>query len=235
MTADETAVNESQMAADTLGTLVPLLLVVVERFTSLVRDETANPADVVGSRPLLTPLSLLSRGRSAPDELGLFPRLGRLNVVHATNVVMLGAAFVLLASTSGSAVRNVLSLVVAVVWLQLPVLEVKGYDAVRDAGIVPVSLYWHVLGTGLIVGGVLFVPSFETGALLTAELTVQDVVSLAPAFQDQLLAILPIGLVALVVVGVFLKLVEQELLGAARAADGDDTDLPEPRLSYVDR
>jgi hypothetical protein len=222
------------MAADTLGTLVPLLLVVVERFTSLVRDETADPADVVGSRPLLTPLSLLSPGQGDPDELGLLPRLGRLNVVHATNVVMLGSAFVLLVAADPSAVRNVLSLVVVIVLLQLPVLEVSGYDAVRDAGIVPVSLYWHVLGTGLTAALAFTVRQFEPGELLTSKQALTSGTDVISQFQEQFLGLVPVLLAVALVVGVFLKLLEQELLGAARAGDGDDTDLPEPRFSYVE-
>ncbi|MEZ3143000.1 hypothetical protein [Halobaculum sp. MBLA0143] len=58
--------SEATLTPDDLGTLVPSLLVVVGRFTNTVRDETGNPADVVGSRPLLTPSSLLSGGAVTP-------------------------------------------------------------------------------------------------------------------------------------------------------------------------
>ena len=261
-TADKTVV-----VGDSLGTLVTLLLVVVERFTSIVRDETTNPRDVVGSQPLLTPLSLLSRGNTGDgndgeedDENGgnendgslwRLPRLGRLNVVHTTNVLMLGAAFMLLASpeSSGSpAVRNVLSFVVAVVWVQLPVLEVKGYDAIRNAGIVPVSLYWHAVGTGLLVAGALFLPDFEPGRLLTSQTILTEGPNSVENFGGQVVGLLSLTVPGAVMVGGYLKLLECELLGAAGADDGDsddsddgddsdgedsDTDLPDPWLSYA--
>ncbi len=200
------------LGASDLTTLVPLLLLLVLQFASLTREVGESSSELVGVNPLGTPVSWLSS--DGDDGTRLLPRLGRINVHHATNVGVLFAAFALVTRVNPGPVRNVVGLVAAIVWIQLPVLEIDEYDEIRDAGIPPISLYWHVVST---VGTLVFAvtsESFQPGLLLTdgVQLLANDS---SKMIVDQVISALPITVSFLVAIGGFLKLLEWELYGAA--------------------
>lgn len=147
----------------TATVLVPLLLVIVERLTNFTRGIAETPEELLGSEPLLLP------GKTSDEnQTGLLgvrsrvPQLGRLNYLHTTNMLLLSGAFVIVAAVGNVLVKNVLGLVVILVWIQLPVLEIDEYGAIRDEISSPKSLYLHIAGTlavaGLLAGGFGFEP-----------------------------------------------------------------------------
>lgn len=114
----------SPLEPSQISFLVPLLLVIVERLATLTRSIADEPTDFTDTRPLLAPVSEPTDTGASSEGFHLVPRLGRLNILHLTNVSLLTAAVVLLAGTEPGLITNVLALLVAVIWLQLPLIEV---------------------------------------------------------------------------------------------------------------
>lgn len=117
---------------------VPLVFAIVGQFSGLARalspDEDGET--VTGQPPLLFPWS----NRALPS-------LGRLNLVHGTNVFLLANTFLLVSALDSSLLRGVLALIVLVVWLQLPLLEVDDYGTILGVGCYPLSIYFHGIST----------------------------------------------------------------------------------------
>jgi hypothetical protein len=146
---------------------------------------------------------------------GFWPHLGRINVFHGTNVIVLLSAFALVLTVESSPIRNVTALVVAIIWLQLPLLEIDEYKSIREAGIPPVSLYWHMVTTLGVMTLMIGLPRYDPGQLLREIQVLQGKATNLTEFTPQIRGILLLSALALVSVAVYLKLAEWELLGAA--------------------
>lgn len=72
--------------------LIPLLLVLVQQFAALTRNLTEDLTEVRNNPPLIIPVSPTD-GEHSPLKQWL-PQLGRLNVLHTTNMGLLTAAYV---------------------------------------------------------------------------------------------------------------------------------------------
>lgn len=121
-------------------TFVPLVFTVVAQLGALARTASSNGETLRGRPPLLL-----------PDGTWLVPALGRINLLHAVNVVVLTSAFVLVRALDHGPLRVVLTLLVAVMWTVLPLLEVDEYSDVLDAGCYPTSIYYHAVTTLIIM------------------------------------------------------------------------------------
>jgi len=202
------------LAPSRIDFLVPLLLVIVERLATLTRSIAENPGDFADSRPIFAPLANGDDAGATSDEFHIVPRLGRLNFLHTTNVGLLAAAFVLLAATSQDLVTNVLALVVAIVWIQLPLLEIDIYDDIRDVIQWPASLYAHI-ATGLIC--MIYIAGFggfEPGLFLrTADVFQPELGLLVSNPVQATTSVLLVGII-LGSSGVFLHLFEREVIEA---------------------
>jgi hypothetical protein len=80
---------------------------------------------------------------------------------------LLTAAFALIVATEASLVTNILLIVVAVVWLQLPLIEGTQYEAIREANRRPTSLYLHIGGTLLIMAYVAGYSGYDPALFLS--------------------------------------------------------------------
>lgn len=230
--------TEAGLQASDLKTLVPLMLLLVERFSSLMRDIGDSPADLVDINPLWTPVSILRRNRGDNSGYDLLPRIGRVNVFHLTNVSLLFSAFVLILSANSGLMKNVLGFVVAIIWIQLPVIEIDEYDDIREAGIPPVSLYWHILSTAAAVGFAVRSERFEPGKVFQNASTIWANEGLSFLSSDHAIGGAMIVLFCAIGVIGYLKLLEWELRGAAeqmsrresardteeRSAEAEDTE-----------
>lgn len=117
-------------------TFVPLVFTVVAQLGALARSAGSGGETLRGRPPVLL-----------PDGSRLVPALGRMNVLHAVNVALLANAFVLVRALDDGLLQGVLTLLVAVVWAALPLVEVDEYGDVLDAGCYPTSLYYHAITT----------------------------------------------------------------------------------------
>ncbi len=203
--------NDSGLQPSDLTTLVPLLLLVVERFSSLARESADEPWEFIGVNPLLTPVEKTSDDGLQATLGNLWPHLGRLNIIHATNVMVLGSAFLLTVSVSQSAIRNVVGFVVALIWIQLPLLEVDEYGAIREAKVVPISLYWHALTTLLMILFVAFAPNYEPAAILTAGSVFSEGTQALEEGRRQIWGAVGLTLVGLLSVSGYLVRLESEV------------------------
>lgn len=189
---------------------VPLVLTIVAQLTSIARDTVENASDWK-QPPLLLPFS----------KEGILPSLGRLNYLHFTNFVLLLLCFILVDSMGQDGnplVKNLLGVMVLLVWLQLPLLEIDEYAAIRDGGRsptarVPWSLYVHFAGT--IAAAVYVVGFFPATEVLT---TVDMFSPTTGALDEATHPFSQAGLVALVLVtvGGFLWQFEREVEAANR-------------------
>lgn len=153
----------SEIGVQTTTIFVPLLLVIVQRLSNLARQIADQPTDLVDSEPLFVP------GLAENQPSGwllrvrkIVPELGHLNYLHTTNMALLSGAFILVVAVEAALVKNILGLVVLLIWLQLPLLEIDEYRAIRESIVYPKSLYFHLIGTvataSFLIGGWGFQP-----------------------------------------------------------------------------
>lgn len=181
---------------------VPLVFATVAELSSLARDLEPD-ADGLAGRP-----SLLRPGSSR-----LLPALGRLNVVHATNVLLLANTFLLVSALDASLLRHVLALIVLAVWLQLPLVEVADYTAITRAGRYPLSLYFHVASTLALVW---YTAGHVTPDVVALEEALLELHFLAVLHGEQLRPLLVfLGLLVGSAVGFLHLLARDEPAGAA--------------------
>lgn len=223
------------LEASDLTTLVPLLLLLVGQFSSLMRNAGDSPSDLIGVNPLWTPVSLLG-GNKDDHSVNLLPRTGRINAFHMTNVSLLFSAFVLILAAEQGLIRNILGLVIAIVWIQLPVIEIDEYDDIRNAGIPPVSLYWHIITTFVAVTLAATSGGYEPGRVFVNASTIWSKEGLSFLLSDHALVGTVLSVFTLIGVGGFLKTLEWELQGATQyrkntetvASDGKEVEEDEP-------
>lgn len=160
--------TETSMASIDQGAItifVPLIFGVVAQLSALARSFADRADDLVGNQPILLPVS----------EWSTAPNLGRLNYVHATNHLLLTSSFLLVGALETGVVKNVLGLLVLLIWLMLPLLEVDEYDGIREAGKLPLSVYFHAGSTLLVAGYLVAVHDpgvlLETGDLYAPQLS----------------------------------------------------------------
>lgn len=127
MTNDTTAVT----------TMAPLLLLVVTQLGSVGR-ETDLCAAVRQQRP---PLGL-------PFLKFIFPPLGRVNLVHGGNLVVLNVGLILVFALSGGWIEIAMGIAILGVFVMQPVLEVDEYSKILNpkngANLLPHLYSFHV-------------------------------------------------------------------------------------------
>lgn len=216
----------TQIEQNAVIIFVPLLLTIVAQLSSLARD-AVKEAGNWEQPPLLLPFS----------EGSVLPNLGRLNYLHATNYLLLLMGFILVVAmepANGPLVKNLLGLMVLIVWLQLPLLEVDEYAAIRAGGDgdsvggdgetdgqILWSLYLHVAATlAVAVYVVAFLPEAEV--LTSVDLFSPEPDAVLQAAHPRSQA----GLAALLVVAVvgFLALFRREVRGFEEPGPGEDDD-----------
>ncbi|MFB6210407.1 MAG: hypothetical protein ABEI76_02610 [Halobacteriales archaeon] len=197
----------AEISTQTVTFFVPLMLVIVERLTNLARSLANQPAQLIDSRPLFMP----------GEEKRYLPNLGRLNHLHATNMALLAGAFILIAAIEASAVKNILGLLVFVIWIQLPLLEIDEYGEIRDNVVYPWSLYFHIVISIVIAAFIAGFGGFDPGEILeTADLFSPTIAIITQHQQQAGAGILLAALWLIGVVG-FLLLFERE----AKSIEGD--------------
>jgi hypothetical protein len=215
--------EETGLEASDLTTLVPLLLLLVGQFSSLMRNTGDSPSDLIGVNPLWTPVSLLGGNRDDHSGVTLFPRTGRINAFHMTNVALLFSAFVLILAAEQGLIRNILGLVIAIVWIQLPVIEIDEYDDIRNAGIPPVSLYWHIITTFVAVTFAATSGGYEPGRVFMNASEIWSKEGLSFLLSGHALVGTVLSVFTLIGVGGFLKTLEWELQGATQYRKNTET------------
>lgn len=199
----------SELSPEQVGILVSLLLMVVQQLAALVRDAGDDRPDYADTHPLLDPV----RTDGGKPAIFALPRLGRLNVLHTTNVIVLAGAFLILAAAEQSIVTNVFALVVAIFWLQLPLIEVPNYQEICGDDEPPVALYLHVAGTVVVIAAITGIGGFEpTLFLQNADIFNPNLGFILADRMHLGASLLVLGLVLLTSFA-FLKQFEQELEG----------------------
>lgn len=214
--------------------LVMLLLVIVERFSTLARTATEQKSSFLGTPPIFVPTDTEQRSTyqngppslwftssessdSTEDGYGIsslgqvLPKLGRLNHIHTTNMAVLTTAFLIVAATEPGLIKNALGFVVVLIWLQLPMLEIKNYGEHRKDRSYPVELYAHLLGTLLIVWYVMGSNVYEPGLFLRTPGSFSDPLQTFVKNPDQLLGVFGLAALVLGTTGAFLFLFECEI------------------------
>lgn len=208
---------------DTVTILVPLMLVIVERFSTLARGMTGNYEDLAGSTPFFMPDKVVPNGiYKGQLNKTILPELGRFNHLHVTNTAILALSFILITPIDTKPLKNVLGMLVALVWVQLPILEIDAYGEIREEmnGAYPGSMYFHIVTTLLLIAAI--AGPFESGKILTSiDIFSSEIVKVV-GFQDQMIA--GGGLIVLWVGSWFgfLHLFENEVESANGAGDGYD-------------
>jgi len=113
---------------------VPLVIGIVIQLSNIERGRDGGPAKLVDMDPFFLPGSRV-------------PQLGRLNFVHGTNLILLLGCYLLATALDPGLFRTLLVIFVLVVWLQLPILEVKEYGILLEAESFPRSLDFHLVTT----------------------------------------------------------------------------------------
>lgn len=167
----------TSVTPETVTFFVPLMLVIVERLSNRACEIADDSEDLINSKPLFV-----------PDRMNQWlPGLGSLNYLHATNMAVLLLSFVLITAIETQPLKNVIGLLVVIIWLQLPLLEVDAYGQLRDRAdnFLP-SLYFHISTTLLLV--VIIAGPFESGKILeSVDLFSPRIISIF-GYQGQLIA-----------------------------------------------
>jgi hypothetical protein len=187
-----------------------LLLVVVVEFAGLARDGIEQPSDLLGYR----------------GDCHILPGLGYFSTLHTINFIILGVAFALVSSTVMREASSIVGpletsvgLVVVLVWLALPLLEVGQYSDIREAGLRPLSLVWHVfvtifliivsISSGYRIFGLLAFPK-EISMVISANIHVAQVIGFCIIIVS-----FSAGMIG------FLKLLEWEIEEIARRSNAE--------------
>lgn len=201
--------------------IVPLLLVITERLTNLTRNSVKGPDGFADSQPLFLPTNQLQSDTTGGRfRRPVLPQLGQLNSLHTTNVAVLSGAFILVVATQSGLIRNVLALVVVLIWLQLPLLEIGTYSAIQDRVDAPRSLYIHLVSTIAIVAYIAGFGGFRAGLFLDTLDILSPSVNTVLQQREQLGAVV---LLVLLILGSslgFLWLFEREV--SANAGSGSE-------------
>jgi hypothetical protein len=196
-----------------LTTIVPLLLLLVVEFSSLARDTGNELDELAKSEPavnLFTRPKKCKKRRLTSKLSRYWPNLGRLNIIHFTNVVVLYTGFILVLNVDPSPFKTSIALIISIVWLQLPLLEIDEYSMIRKADIAPYSLVIHVISTVPIVGMTLILP-YDTKGFLRLGGWFWEGNSPPPIEASQVLSLLGIIVISIAVIAWFLKRLETEL------------------------
>lgn len=129
------------VGTDAATLFIPLVIGLVVQLSSIERGRDEELENLAGRNPFFLPGSKL------------VPSLGRLNFVHGTNLVLLLGCYVLATTLDPSILRTLLIIFVLIVWLQLPVLEVKQYGKLlneTDRPLLLRSFDLHLVSTVLI-------------------------------------------------------------------------------------
>lgn len=185
---------------------VPLVFGVVAQLSALARTMADEAQDLVDKEPVLLPVS----------DWSAIPTLGRLNYVHATNNLLLTASFLLVGVLDAGVVKNVLGLLVLLVWLLLPLLEVDEYGEIRETGNLPLSLYFHVGSTFVVAGYLVFV--HDPAVLLREGDLYSPQVSTLAGNPGQVLSVGLLGVLWLASVYGYLRLLEWDVKRRPRQA-----------------
>ncbi|ELZ96031.1 hypothetical protein C440_05557 [Haloferax mucosum ATCC BAA-1512] len=128
------------MAVDSGSLVLPLIVLVIVELSGVARDVDLKKAVLSDYPPIL--FSFLDGG------MEIIPRFGRFNFIHGMNTTLILFGVLLLSGdTLGLALLS--SMILFVVWVALPLLEVKEYDDILATGTSPTSIHWH-LGSGVI-------------------------------------------------------------------------------------
>jgi hypothetical protein len=106
---------------------VPLVIGLVVQLSNIERGRDEGPAELIDTDPFFL-------------SGGLVPELGRLNFVHGTNLILLLGCYLLAIELEPSLLKTLLIVFVLLVWLQLPVLEVKQYGKILNEGSTSIPL-----------------------------------------------------------------------------------------------
>lgn len=131
---------------NTLPLVVPLLFLVVLKLCDIARE--INLEEIQGNAPWDVPLwSTYGWGATLPN-------LGRFNFIHFTNFFLLLYAFnfTFISLESGDT-RLMLLMFIVLVWVLLPIFEVKEYDNIppQEEGEWPSSFNYHYLFVFIII------------------------------------------------------------------------------------
>jgi hypothetical protein len=213
--------------------LVPLLLVIVERLATMARGIAEDPRGLVDKPPVFTPNRGPVGANSPPDRWLRMPWVSRLNHLHLTNMALLAWAFIIVVASDPGLVRNVLALVVGIVWLQLPLLEVDEYDEIQANVSIPWALYLHVAGTVAMALLIVTSGGFTPGLYLSEVDFLSPDPGMVVDHGRHLVRLLVIVGVFLVTTFGFLRLFERQVRNVTQTATNDRDDEVEVDVDAV--
>ncbi|MEZ3117025.1 hypothetical protein RYH80_14005 [Halobaculum sp. MBLA0147] len=130
-----------------LTTSVSVLLLAVLELSSFARRRDPGTTPIFGLR-----------------IWGLWPQVGRLVAVHAANLFLFTAGYVLVLQSRPGVTALTVGAVMVLLSASLPVYELGAYERVANEGVTRLSLWWHFCLTLLVVVGLVVSP-YEPGVV----------------------------------------------------------------------